>query len=576
MIFRTTRNSTWLFAALPVALTAFLFSCSSGSSGGGGPPAVIDETEPNDAFNATGVQALTLGRAGNGELATETDVDFWSMALTNGDVVSIELFATRLDHNSWDASDSIPRITVYDTDGTTVLANHDFTNQWSWGKHDLDHPLFLVPADGIYFASITIDGLAVVDGDYAIRVNRVNLGTLQVETGDALLGNETFATAEPIVPGTVYGFHDDDDSDYFSFEVTSPSIVRFEMISYRNGIIEADDEYYDTELSLYDTDLNANTLLANNDDSFFYDSSINYFIDTPGTYYLEVTECCGAGDAPYFLTYSRAAAGGGTESEPNDDPATADSIAYGGAISGNIVLSTVDGFKFSGTRGDMVRVQLFDADNSLSEADFVFATLYGPDGVTSLETGGDDDLRTLTTILQETGPHYIVVEPGGVADTDYRVELTRFRSASFESEPNNLYTNADALGSGGRSAGVIEGVAIGVPTDADTFRFTAKANRLTTISIYASNNATDSDGFFNFSDHGSSLEPTLRILDSAGVEIETSPADWLTVSTESVTNGLPCGAVSFVDVNGGTFYVEVTDALNASGSDYYYVIERTD
>ncbi|MFN0009770.1 MAG: DVUA0089 family protein [Planctomycetota bacterium] len=568
-----TRPSTWLYAALPAALAGFLYSCSSGSSGGG-PPALLAEAEPNDLFDDAAVEGLTPGRGGAGQLDDETDIDFWSMALTEGEVVQLELFGTRLDHADWDAGDSLPRITVYDVDGTTVLVNHDYTNQWSWGKHDLDHPRLLVPATGTYYASVTVDGLAVTDGDYVIRLNRVNAGALQLETAVPGVGNDTIATAEPIVPGTLYGFHVDDESDYFSFVIASPSIVRFELISYRNGIIEGDDEYLDPYLYLYDTDLNGNAELFSDDDSFFYDSAIHYFIDTPGTYYIEVTECCGAGDAPYFLTYARSNAGGASESEPNDDTAGADVISYGGSITGSIDALEEDWFRFQGTAGDMVRIQAFDSDNGLNLSDSISGTVYGPDGITALPVGGLGSLETATTILQETGLHYIVIEPEGGL-TDYRLELTRFRSATYESEPNNLFGDANALGAGGRSAGVIEGVVFGGPVDTDTFSFTAAANRLTTISIYASSSPTDSDGFFEFSGHGSSLQPTLRILDSVGDPIATSPADWSNVSTESVTNGLPCGAVSFIDPDGGTFYVEVTDALNGSGAAYYYVIERT-
>ena len=580
MIPRSSRHWNWSYAVLPAALSVFLFSCSS-SSGGGGPPAVTPEVEPNDVFTDADVAELKNNKAGSGSLSTETDIDFWSLKLTEGDVIEVELFATRLDQAAWDTGDSIPRITIYDTDGSTVLVHHDYTNLWSWGKHDLDHPMLRVPASGTYFASVTIDGAAVVDGAYCIRVTKLNVGTIQDETDETLLGNDTFDTAEPIVPGTVYGFHDDNDSDWYSFEITSPSVVRFELVTYRNGVIADDSDYFDPELTLYDVD--GTTSLFDDDDAFFYDSAIDYLIKTPGIYFLQVAECCGDGDAPYFLTYSRKNAGGANENEPNDAVENADSISYGGSINGNvgdlasIPPDELDGFKFNGTKGDMVRVQIFDASNSLGKADFAFFSIYaGSDLATPLNTGGDFELRTSTTILQETGPHFIVVEPFGV-QTDYRIELTRFQSSTYESEPNDTTAQADSLGT--RASGVIEVPAPGVVIDVDLFKFSASKDRLTTISIYASNINTElngSDGFYNFSGHGSSLQPTLRILDSAGAEIAISPGDWVSVDTEDVINGLPCGAVSFISTTGGTHYVEVTDALDSSGSDFYYVIEKSD
>jgi hypothetical protein len=194
MIPRSTPHSNWIYAALPAALTALLFSCSS-SSGGGGPPKVSVEVEPNNTSGEATVVALKPGAAGFGTLTDETDVDFWSMDLNEGDVISVELFGARLDQPTWDGSDSIPRITIYDTDGTTALVHHQL-DLWSWGKHDLDHPMLRVPATGKYFAGVSVDGLVVADGKYCIRFNKLNVGSLQAETGDNGAGdNDTFTNA---------------------------------------------------------------------------------------------------------------------------------------------------------------------------------------------------------------------------------------------------------------------------------------------------------------------------------------------------------------------------------------------
>ena len=61
-----------------------------------------------------------------------------------------------------------------------------------------------------------------------------------------------------------------------SFQVTEPSIVEFEQKLYRNGIYMSDDDYVDPMLSLYDTD--GTTLLRTQDDAYWYDSRIDYYI----------------------------------------------------------------------------------------------------------------------------------------------------------------------------------------------------------------------------------------------------------------------------------------------------------
>lgn len=81
------------------------------------------EVEPSDvAGNAT---ALALGSAGTGHLDTATDVDFWSFSAMAGDVVQVQMFATRMTQSTWDSSNAIPRLAIVDTDGTTELLHHD-------------------------------------------------------------------------------------------------------------------------------------------------------------------------------------------------------------------------------------------------------------------------------------------------------------------------------------------------------------------------------------------------------------------------------------------------------------------
>ena len=132
---------------------ALLFAACSNSSGGGGGgnKKVVVEVEPND----TSAEALALGDdvPGVGDVATAGDVDFWSAALQAGWVIQVEVLATRATQAEWDANDNIPRLTLYDTDGTTRLLEHDnsgnttTTGSWDWDKHDLDFPMFRVPAE---------------------------------------------------------------------------------------------------------------------------------------------------------------------------------------------------------------------------------------------------------------------------------------------------------------------------------------------------------------------------------------------------------------------------------------------
>jgi hypothetical protein len=196
--------------------------------------------------------------------------------------------------------------------------------------------------------------------------------------------------------------------------------------------------------------------------------------------------------------------------------------------------------------------------------------LLATDGTTSLGTGGDGDFRTYTTILQETGTFFIHVTPVG-ALTDYRLELTKFKSASYEAEPNDTTATANLLTT--NAAGVID-----VAGDVDVFRFLAVKDRLVTIQCYATNvdpNLLMSDGFSEYSGHGSSLDPLLTIKDGAGTTLASSTINAADVTTECITDGLPTMAVSFVAPSTGTFYVQVESASGAfDPSDYYVITKR--
>jgi hypothetical protein len=557
--------------AVPLLLGSLLAACGGG--GGGGSPAVKVEVEPNDT-SATATP-LNIGVVGTGDVDAAGDLDFWAVHANANTFVKIEVFGTRMDHSTWDTNANVPNIVVYDTDGTTMLLEHDFSGflpggAWSWGEHDLDIPLVRVGATGTYFIRIGQDDATLPGGKYAIKVSTVPVSGVQIEAEPiATTGvNDTPATAQTITPGTVYGFHVDNESDYYKFHVSSPSTVRFEMTAYRNGPNNGDDDDFDTELVLFDTD--GTTSLFDDDDAFFYDSAIQYQINTPGDYFILVEECCGAGDATYSLKYTSTPVSGATESEPNDDTAHANAIAYGGSIKGTIDTGEDDFYRFNGTKGDMVRLQLFDSSNCQGKADFVNLDMLATDGTTSLSTGGDGGFQTFTTILQETGTFYIHITPSG-ALTDYRLELTKFKSATYETEANDTPATADTLTTS--AAGIID-----TAGDKDVYRFQAAKDRLVTIQIYAEDSDAGglmSDGFFEYSGHGSDLDPLLTVFDTDGTTtLASSTIAALDVTTECITDGLPTTAVSFVAPSSGTFYVQVESASGSGSATNYYVITK--
>lgn len=552
-------------ASLALLLAALSSACSGG---GGGGPSILSEQEPNDLPSQAG--ALVLDRPGVGSVASAGDVDYFSVRLNAGKYLKVELFATRLDQETWDAAANVPRLTLFAPDGTTKVLEHDATaavsEGWGWGRHDLDIPLFRVPAAGTYYLAVTQADDTLPGGPYAVRASLVGLGNAQLEfeAAGTTGANDSPNTSQDIQPGMVRGNHIEGDLDFYAVTIDAPTLVRFELTAYRDGVHAGDDGYFDPTLQLFDS--SGAFVLAFVDDTFFFDPAIHFEIQDPGTYFLEVAECCGVGDADYLLSYSKTPVGSTLESEPNDTPATADPIAYGGNVSGAIDTALTDHFAFEGAAGDMVRIQVFDAWNMQNAADFVSVEVLAPDGTTTVPTGGFFSLQTITTILQEDGRHYLRVDPT-LGATDYRLALTLFRSAVQESGSNDTIGTADLLFQ--RVAGAVE-----APGDVDVFRFEAPEQHLTILAIYAGRAATGSDGDFEYSGHGSDLQPLITITNGAGTVVASCTCDPASVFTESVTDPLPSAAIAFIPTDEGPYYAHVESAFGAGGPTHTYVLEK--
>jgi hypothetical protein len=214
-----------------------------------------------------------------------------------------------------------------------------------------------------------------------------------------------------------------------------------------------------------------------------------------------------------------------------------------------------------------LRVQVFDAWNLQNAADFVALEVLAPNGTTTVPTGGFIEFQTATTILQENGTHFLRVTSTG-GPTDYRLELSRFQAAAQETEPNETIPTANVMPDP-RSAG-----SIGAAGDVDVFELDALPNRLTVLVIYAGRAVAGSDGAFEYSGHGSALEPLITVTDALGTVLATSTSIPLSIFTESVTDPLPTAALAFVPSTAGPFFARVESAAGAGGPTHTYVLEK--
>jgi hypothetical protein len=564
----------------PLALAAplTLTGCSSDDDRprASAPLTFLAESEPND--DATLARALSLNRPAGGDVAVVGDQDWWSIQLTEGDVVQVELFATRFDHASWDAASNTAQVKLFDADGTTELMGHYPAGAaggptWYWGQHDLDIPMFRAPATGVYYIRVSGADALEVGGDYAIVVSNVSVPNLQIETEAIGVSgvNDVHTDAQAITPGTVYGFHVDDEQDYYSFTIAVPTLVDLELVAFRNGVWQADDEYYDPAMSLFDTD--GTTSLAHNDDTYFYDSGIEFWLATPGTYFVAVRECCGDGDAPYFLHLRTRAVGTPTpEAEGNNVWASAQPTEFGDPIDAQTIDGDDDYYSVDALAGDTLFVKTFDLANRSDALEQVSLALLGPDGTTPIDFTYGSGWSLASTLIPADGTYYLLCSNSAVGATNYGVEVRLYRRGAFEAEPNDGAGDAGAFSSSNFAAGTI-----GASGDEDWYSFSASANRMVTISCVADSDSNAySNGLWSFSTWGSDLAPKLEILGADGVTVLATSVSATNTnsSTESVVDPMPLLSVSFVAPVTGSYFVRVTSDDNTFGPEMLYSLRK--
>ncbi|HEY3227055.1 MAG TPA: hypothetical protein VGK61_08695, partial [Planctomycetota bacterium] len=336
-----------------------------------------------------------------------------------------------------------------------------------------------------------------------------------------------------------------------------------------------DNDYYDPLIELVAPD--GSTVIRTDDDVYFYDSSLSYFITTSGTYFLRVSESTYGtdGDAPYFLTFTtQSASAAVAESETGDTTAEATAIAYDDVVTGSLSsLTDLDWYSFTGTAGDMVRVFWYDLNShevAVDEirVDFALDDFTGISEHISFES--EFDLNCVRTMLQSSGTFYLVVsaEASALAGTDYAFRIERFKASTYETEGNDTTGTASGLSGAGRAAGVID-----VSGDQDVFSFTALTGELVTFAIYAATGSY-SNGFYDHSGNGSILTPILEILDGVGSSVASISYIGTYLSPEVISNGLATGEVTFRAPSAGTYYVRVTASDGLGDLTYTHMVEK--
>ncbi|QDV05603.1 hypothetical protein Poly30_11010 [Planctomycetes bacterium Poly30] len=598
-------HSSSLRVALLLTGSVFAASCSSSSDDPAPEPAPVSfartELEPNDS-SATAA-SLARGAFGTGEVDVAGDIDYWAFTMEAGEIVQIEASAARMDRLAWTANSNALQLTIWDTDGTTALLAHDpfgnFSDGWDWGPHDLDIPMFVAPAAGTYYASVTQAETSRNGSVYGIRITKLDIGQRQFEAeAVGVTGvNDTFATAEPMTEGTMFGFLEGAvgggaalgsfDIDWYAFSITEPTHVHLEVSSYRNGLSTDSTDYVNSEITLFGSD--GETRIKHAEWALFYDPAMSLTLSTAGTYYIRIQHTGGSGSGPYALLMDqRSTETQMTELEPNNSISSAMAVEFGNQFKGVSSGTEVDMWSFQGRAGDIVYAQFYESAYYAGVATpgnpRIDASFIAPDGVT--EVAATTDLgryKILRTILTEDGEQFLAVGgqsfgamSRGIDEYEYKVKIDRSPAAQMEIEPNDTNLDAIAINSVGRAAGVIS-----VQDDVDSWSFTAKANEAVTFVAYASYNNSYSWGAIGLAGFGSRLEAELAVEDGEGTQLATTSQVGLAAmeqgfgsSTESVVDPVPSVQITFIAPAAGTYYLKVADENADFGPNHKYVIQR--
>ncbi|MGH7338926.1 MAG: PPC domain-containing protein, partial [Candidatus Rokuibacteriota bacterium] len=379
---------------------------------------------------------------------------------------------------------------------------------------------------------------------------RARVGTVRAPTAATLVGesepNGTAGTADTTaVGGQATGMVDPaGDADYWAFAVTAPLNLTVDVDASQFG------SPLDPTIELLAPD--AVTSLAFNDDFDGLDSRLSYRIDMSGVYFIVIRGYAGGGGAGHFYTINFASVNCnavGTESEPNDSPATARAAALGADGSGEICpVTDWDYWSFTATAGAVVELDI-DAAALGSPLNSVVG-LFASDGVTLLASNDDSD--GLDSRLQYRIPAsgtYFAVVAGYDGGPGYTYTI-HFRTVTCdvvgsENEPNDSPAVARSISLGSDGSGEMCPV-----QDQDYWSFTATAGNTIELDVDAS-------------EFGSLLDPVIALLASDGVTVIAFNDDF---------DGLD-SRLEYVVPASGTYYAVVRAYGDNGGPDQIYTID---
>ena len=299
------------------------------------------ETEDNNSRDTA--DAVVSGSEIKGQLSSETDIDYYSLAATAAGTISINFDPTI---NS--STREYYTVSLRDSSGS-VLASQDVGKDTDFSAGITDAGTYYVAVDAYNYSAYTTYHDS---GEYSLTASIATGSTANIETED----NNSRDTADAVVSGSeIKGqLSSETDIDYYSLAATAAGTI---SINFDPTINSSTREYY--TVSLRDS---SGSVLASQDVG--KDTDFSAGITDAGTYYVAVdaynysayTTYHDSGE--YSLTASIATGStANIETEDNNSRDTADAVVSGSEIKGQLSSETdIDYYSLAATAAGTISI----------------------------------------------------------------------------------------------------------------------------------------------------------------------------------------------------------------------------
>ena len=490
------------------------------------------ELELNDSFATA--NTITFAAPIKAQLATPTDVDYFTFSASQGGVLSINFDTPKNYYTSNYSFSPTHKFTLYDSNSNSL-------GQYSTSE-DLTISAGIAKA-GRYYIGVSSVGRQYDSGEYALSV----ILTTGNQASFELESNNTVGTANNLTLGTSLQGQllTNSDIDYYKFNATEAGSLLLDVRAFEESL------FSDTiQVTLYDS---KNRPLGSHTTGRSLMESLG--IPEAGEYFIKVFT---ASDSYYKNLSSRysisasltAGQASKFESESNNSISTADALVLGRLSKGQLSnVSDIDYYKFtiSESRALSIDFKAPSATGGFPHLSDTFRFSIYDSGRNLLETFTTDKDFTASTTIALAGTYYAKVSVPGYYhnSSQYALLLNVLteEQAGKEQEPNNIFPNI--LSSGSVIAGIIED-----KDDFDTYSLVTTSPGTLEINFQSQNGGLNLSNFY------------VSVFD---------PTGYMLANREIGQNNV----FNVINNTSGKFTVKISPTENLSTRDYSLTVTST-